>query len=152
MESQRLSARAILLHNGEVLLVQRKRRGDEYYVLPGGGVEVGETAYDACRREILEETGLDVAGLHFLETSQAMEQSIRVYWAMVESQAVRLGVPETGRSSEDNRYDLVWISAETVAELELRPAELKALVSKVAHMAAGWWSDLLSAVSRHAAG
>ncbi len=137
MEPQRYSARAILIHSGEVLLVRRQRLGDEYYVLPGGGIEAGETAYDACRREILEETGLEMPGLCSVDTSQALEQSTRVYWAKVESQEVQLGGLEASRSSEDNRYELVWVAAETVAELELRPAEPKAVVSKVVQMAAG---------------
>ncbi|HRF50701.1 MAG TPA: NUDIX domain-containing protein [Anaerolineales bacterium] len=137
MELQRLSARAILIHQGEVLLVRRQRLGDEYYVLPGGGIEADETPYDACRREVREETGRDVLGLRSVTTSRAMEQSTRIFWAMVESQEVRLGEIEAGRSSEENRYELVWVAAETVAELELRPAELKELVSKVAQMAAG---------------
>ena len=137
MALQRLYARAILVHSGEVLLVRRQRHGDEYYVLPGGGIEAGETSFDACRREIREETGLEVPGLCSVETSQALNQSTRVFWATVDSQDVRLGEIEAGRSSEDNRYALVWVPADKVAELELRPADLKAVISRVVQMAAG---------------
>jgi 8-oxo-dGTP diphosphatase len=50
-----------------VLLIRRKH--DPYagcYALPGGFVEVGETTEAACRREVLEETGIDVAGLRLV--------------------------------------------------------------------------------------
>ena len=152
MEFQRLSARAVLVNNGDVLLIRRQRLGDEYYVLPGGGPEAGETSYDACRREIREETGLDVPELRYVETSQILEQSTRVLWARVESQKVRLGEIEVDRSSVDNRYELIWVAAETVAELALRPTELKELVIKAAQLAADSCSDGPSLVSRHAAG
>jgi 8-oxo-dGTP diphosphatase len=44
-----------------VLLVERAREPLKgYWSLPGGVLEVGELAEDAVRREVLEETGLDI--------------------------------------------------------------------------------------------
>ena len=49
-----------------VLLVRRgKPPNVGSWTLPGGAQEVGETAEDAARRELLEETGLTVGPLHF---------------------------------------------------------------------------------------
>ncbi len=50
-----------------VLLVRRKNppfAGS--YALPGGFVDVGETVEDACRRELLEETGVKAGKLALL--------------------------------------------------------------------------------------
>ncbi|WP_342215879.1 NUDIX hydrolase [Mesorhizobium sp. L-8-3] len=47
-----------------VLLVKRGREPSRgYYAFPGGRVETGEDAEQAARRELLEETGLDVGDL-----------------------------------------------------------------------------------------
>ena len=47
---------------GRVLLIERGRapaRG--LWSVPGGKVEWGEAVVDACRREVLEETGVEIA-------------------------------------------------------------------------------------------
>ena len=53
-------AAVIIVHDCSVLLMRRRRDHREYYVLPGGGVESGETPEEACVREALEETGLTI--------------------------------------------------------------------------------------------
>ncbi len=51
----------MVLRGDEVLLVERGREPLKgYWSLPGGALEVGELAADAIRREVREETGLDV--------------------------------------------------------------------------------------------
>jgi 8-oxo-dGTP diphosphatase len=52
---------------GRVLLIRRKNepfRGS--YALPGGFVDVGETVEAACRREVLEEAGIEVGDLRLV--------------------------------------------------------------------------------------
>lgn len=43
-----------------LLLVRHQKGGRSYWLLPGGGVEYGEPAREAARREMVEETGLEV--------------------------------------------------------------------------------------------
>lgn len=53
-----LRCATIVFRNGEVLLVRRSARGD--WVLPGGRPHLREGALACARREVREETGLDV--------------------------------------------------------------------------------------------
>ena len=52
---------AFIVKDGQVLLVQRghePRKG--LWTVPGGVVELGESLHDAIRREVQEETGLEI--------------------------------------------------------------------------------------------
>jgi len=50
--------RAIVLRQGKLLMVQEA--DDGLWSLPGGWVDVGDSPSTAIRREVLEETGLDI--------------------------------------------------------------------------------------------
>lgn len=53
------AADAVVLADQSVLLV--KRRDSGLWALPGGFIDPGETSQQAARREVFEETGVEVA-------------------------------------------------------------------------------------------
>ena len=53
------SIRAIVL-NGEGQALFIRRRGDKKWGMPAGAMELDESIYEAMKREVKEETGLDV--------------------------------------------------------------------------------------------
>jgi 8-oxo-dGTP diphosphatase len=56
-----LAVSAAILRDGKILIVRRARKPAlGVYTLPGGVVEAGETLEDAVRREVREETALDI--------------------------------------------------------------------------------------------
>ncbi|MBN2566294.1 MAG: NUDIX domain-containing protein [Candidatus Eisenbacteria bacterium] len=60
MHSVRVSVKAIVLVDGCILLARHRDRHGDWYSLPGGGQEHGETVEEAVRRECLEETGFRI--------------------------------------------------------------------------------------------
>lgn len=55
-----------VVRGGDILMVRHCHGGREYWTLPGGGVEAGETPEQAVTREVREETGLDAEVDRFL--------------------------------------------------------------------------------------
>jgi 8-oxo-dGTP diphosphatase len=55
----RIRVSAILRWKGRMLLCRHEKPGKEYWLLPGGGVNSGESLVDALHRELSEEIGID---------------------------------------------------------------------------------------------
>lgn len=61
-----MRAQVVLLRGDRILLARHQRGAAHYWVLPGGGVEPGESPEEAAVREVWEETGLRVRLLRLL--------------------------------------------------------------------------------------
>ncbi len=111
--------------NGEKLLLERRGRppAERIWALPGGLVELGETASDAVRREVREECGIEVAvgpvlGL-FEPIERDLDGRIRYHFVVVDFLAFyRGGELRAG----DDAAEVRWVATEELGAYDLQPA------------------------------
>ncbi|MBP9477480.1 MAG: NUDIX hydrolase [Sebaldella sp.] len=74
MENNRPRVRVagILIEDDRVLLIEHTKNDRSYWLLPGGGVDWGESIEEAIKREFLEETNLTVEIENFLFISETL--------------------------------------------------------------------------------
>ena len=118
---------------GRVALLERRRGSETYWVVPGGGIEAGETPEEAAVREVLEELGLTVA----LERAVLRREDQVFFLAYVDGEpALVLGGPESLRVSAENQYLPQWVTLREAAEL---PGRISALHDWLRQVATDGW-------------
>lgn len=123
----RTRAVAVVIDDGAVVLMRRIRNDTTYYTLPGGGIEPGETADQACLRELREETGLDGRVIRLLATLDNCGSTEHYYLVTAGRAKLRLASgPEARVDSAANSYTPMWVSLGEIQQLDLRPESLRA--------------------------
>ncbi len=103
-------------------MVRHIHDGRDYWTLPGGGIEEGETAEEAAEREVLEETGIrvQVERLLYTTASKSGRNSTHCFLMTApEHDGIELGIdPEEAHLSQANRMlqDVKWHSVESVRD------------------------------------
>jgi 8-oxo-dGTP diphosphatase len=102
---------AIFDGNDRVLLIRRGNPPFEgAFALPGGFVEIGETVDEACRREVLEEVGIEVGELRLVGVYSDPARDPRGHTVSIAFLAVlpRASVPRAGSDAAAAEWVEDW--------------------------------------------
>ena len=105
---------------GEILLLKRfeyDRTLPNFYCLPGGKLEKGESASEGCVREVFEETGLTLSDVKF----KCKKVDINFFTGVVDSFDVKI-------SNEHSGYKFIAVSE--FDNYEIAPVSKSVIVSK----------------------
>ena len=106
----------VIVDNGRALIVKRAhepRKGE--WSLPGGTVELGETLVEAARREIKEETGLDVEVGEVIEVFDRVHRvdgRIQYHFVIVDYLCRPIGGT---LQAGDDAESVAWVTADEIA-------------------------------------
>lgn len=126
----RRAARSIIRKDDQILVMHRNKFGQEYDILIGGGVEMGEDPSQAALREIAEETGIAVSPLKLVFIERAPEpygtQYIFICDYVSGDPKIDPSTPEAKISlMGNNLYQPIWRKISELQTVEMRSPQLK---------------------------
>jgi 8-oxo-dGTP diphosphatase len=140
MEQIRVSAKAVIVSGGRVLLCRNVDELGDWYCLPGGGQRRGETLVEAVRRECLEEIGTDVevgrllfvrdyiAWNHEFAATDPETHQVELMFAC----AVPTGYePGSGATPDGRQTGVEWLVISSLGARRIHPSGLRELLAKV---------------------
>ncbi len=132
-------SRAIIIRKRHIALIKRQRDGHIYYVIPGGGRELGETPEETAIRESREELGLTVTIERLLAKVVFHGREQFYFYARVTGGHFGTGKgPEmTGKyPPERGTYTPVWVPLKDLEQINLFPPSIAHLVAS--SVKSGW--------------
>lgn len=111
----------LITKNDKVLFIERIKVSEPmYYVLPGGGVEEGETPEEAAIREMKEELGVDV---EISSKEKDLLQTDRETWIV--RATLKDGTEpqwlEAHKQAPGNSYKVVWLPVGVLSSAPVFP-------------------------------
>ncbi len=129
-----MRVRAIIPYNDRIVLVKRTRIVDgrikEYFVFPGGGVEGSETLEECVKREVLEETGIDVDPFKEVYRLRGKKEEVFFLCKYVSGELGSGKGPEfnSAEYKERGTYEIVAVPTIEISSIDLLPLVQVALV------------------------
>ena len=119
----RVRVAVVLVDDQDRILLVRHRKGEKtYWLLPGGGLDFGESLFACAARELREETGLEVEASRMLYVSEAISpdgaRHILNLYVMGTVTGGALGPPPEG----DVIDEIAWKPIAELPTLTLYPA------------------------------
>lgn len=131
----------VIIKDNKILILRRIKNGEEYFVIPGGSVEKGESVKEAVVREMKEELSLDITIDRLLfklpiPTNEHDSGRMSYFYLVKKFRGTpKLGGPEKERMNENNQYYPEWKELNQLKELtNLYPEEAKDKIEKINKM------------------
>ena len=115
-----LRVAAIIVRDEQLLLVEHRKRGEHYWVLPGGRLEGLETLVAALRRELNEELGLDARVGELVIVSEMLAPDRHVVNLMFHAEIGEGAEPRLDRA-DPVLAGWQWVSTDQLPRLDFRP-------------------------------
>ena len=136
----RIRLGGVIIKDGKILLMKRIKPNTEYFVLPGGGMEVGEDIETALKREIKEELNFDILEWQpFIILQNEFQEAYggrhggnqTEYYFLIKNYSgeMKVGGPEREKMSDQNIYQPVWMDLSKIKDLQnLYPKDLSKII------------------------
>jgi ADP-ribose pyrophosphatase len=127
---------AVVIKNDKVLLVKRKNSPSKNrWAIPGGRVMAGERLHTAVKRELKEETGVEVDvgdEIHVFDVIERnAEDQVLVHYVIIDFEAFyRSGELRPG----DDALDARWIGSDEIEQLDVNESSLELLRRKFGYL------------------
>ena len=126
---KRVSSRAIIIDDNKLLtMFRRKIKSDgtvkEYYVIPGGGLEEGETLEENVIRELKEEFNVDIEVVKFLGTEEYDETIANYFLCKIVSGTPQLSGEELERMTPENYYEIRYIDLNDIDNYDINAKDI----------------------------
>ena len=122
---KRVSARGFVLTEKGLAVIFRRKIKDgkvnEYYVVPGGGIEDGEDIIEGLKRELKEELNLEVEVQDLAFVKETEDRIEYFYICKYLSGDFRLNGEELNRMSEQNYYEPTFLKLEEIDQYDIMP-------------------------------
>ena len=114
---------ASILDRGRLLLIKRASDpGKGNWSFPGGRIELGETVLEAARREVLEETGIEIEPLEVFQVYDwiTRDDTGRILFHYI-VHSVRARYLSGEPRAQDDAADVLWATRTEIANLSMHP-------------------------------
>jgi 8-oxo-dGTP diphosphatase len=135
----RTAAKALIIHEGKLLIIKMQGENGVFYLLPGGGQEHGENLHENLKRECMEEVGVEVevGELKFVrdyiekhhkpESDRDFHQVELLFSCTLKSPAE---TAKYGNTPDEKQIGVEWLALDDLMDIPLYPLAIRPLLTR----------------------